>query len=228
MWSLCPPPRCVSGVAPVQGEAAWLRRLQREDPGPLHAAGAGPLLARGLPEVRLLRLPPGPGGLHPLHPGQPHPVPQGLPEVTPGGRWRLRRIHGVKLEVEKASGSSGGGRVGGNALMMQATDVSNWISEPLDELQGPSEETLNDGLGSFPSVKKLHGKVGQSLTRSRFWVRSERALPPRKRQNLKRPSNVRAPPGATAFGFFLDCFSFPAINGEKRPETGGFNQFILA
>lgn len=76
------PPRCVSGVPPVQREAPGLRRLQREDPGPLHAAGPGPVLARGLPQVRLLRLPPGPGGLHPLHPGKPHPVPQGLPEVT--------------------------------------------------------------------------------------------------------------------------------------------------
>lgn len=92
-WSFCPPHRCVSGVPPVQREAAGLRRLQWEDPGPLHAAGVGPVLARGLSEVRLLRLPPGPGGLHPLHPGQPHPVPQGLPEVTTtppqgsGGGW---------------------------------------------------------------------------------------------------------------------------------------------
>lgn len=76
------PARCVFGVPPVQREAEGLCRLQREDPGPLHAAGVGQVLARGLPEVRLLWLPPGPGGLHPLHPGEPHPLPQGLPEVT--------------------------------------------------------------------------------------------------------------------------------------------------
>lgn len=76
------PSRRVPGVPPVPGEAAGLRGLQREDPGPLHAPGAGPLLARGLPQVRLLRLPAGPAGLHPLHPGQPHPLPQGLPQVS--------------------------------------------------------------------------------------------------------------------------------------------------
>lgn len=76
------PARCVSGVPPVQREVEGLCWLQREDPGPLHAAGAGQVLARGLPEVCLLWLPPGPGGLHPLHPGKPHPVPQRLPEVT--------------------------------------------------------------------------------------------------------------------------------------------------
>lgn len=76
------PSRRVPGVSPVPGEAAGLRRLQREDPGPLHAPGAGPFLARGLPQVRLLRLPAGPVGLHPLHPGEPHPVPQGLPQVS--------------------------------------------------------------------------------------------------------------------------------------------------
>ena len=77
------PARCVSRLPPVKGEAAGLCRLQQEDPRPLHAAGVGQVLARGLPEVRLLRLPPGTAGLHPLHPGQPHPLPQGLPEVTP-------------------------------------------------------------------------------------------------------------------------------------------------
>nr|QOK99936.1 rhombotin-1 [Sparus aurata] len=45
---------------------AGLRRLQQEDPRPLHAAGVGQVLARGLPEVCLLRLPPGKAGLHSL------------------------------------------------------------------------------------------------------------------------------------------------------------------
>lgn len=89
------PSRRVPGVPPVPGEAAGLRRLQREDPGPLHAAGAGPLLARGLPQVRLLRLPTGPAGLHPLHPGQPHPLPQGLPQVS----RQPERPEGEKLEL---------------------------------------------------------------------------------------------------------------------------------
>lgn len=48
------PARCVFGVPPVQREAEGLCRLQREDPGPLHAAGVGQVLARGLPEVCLL------------------------------------------------------------------------------------------------------------------------------------------------------------------------------
>ncbi|XP_063233269.1 uncharacterized protein LOC134537016 isoform X3 [Bacillus rossius redtenbacheri] len=47
-----------------------------------NAPGAGPLLARGLPEVRLLRLSPGRGGLHALHQGQPHPVQERLPQVV--------------------------------------------------------------------------------------------------------------------------------------------------
>ncbi|XP_061898819.1 uncharacterized protein LOC133646912 isoform X3 [Entelurus aequoreus] len=84
----------VPGVPPVQREGAGLRRLQREDPGPLHAAGLGPLLARGLSEVCLLRLPPGPGGLQPLHPGQPHPVPPGLPQAVWSDR-KLRRLQEV-------------------------------------------------------------------------------------------------------------------------------------
>lgn len=99
------PLRCVSGVPPVQREASGLRRLQREDPGPLHAAGPGPVLARGLPEVRLLRLPPGPGGLHPLHPGKPHPVPQGLPEVTAGAGTRSRGLqHTDSVKLAAAPG----------------------------------------------------------------------------------------------------------------------------
>lgn len=105
-WNLCEvsnslalsgspgPSRRVPGVPPVPGETAGLRRLQREDPGPLHAPGAGPLLARGLPQVRLLRLPAGPAGLHPLHPGQPHPLPQGLPQVSPV-RKKLPTNHGL-------------------------------------------------------------------------------------------------------------------------------------
>lgn len=73
--------RRADAVRPAQREAEGLRRLQPQDQGPLPVEGSGQVLARGLPQVRLLRLPPGRGGLHPLHQGQPHPVPPRLPEV---------------------------------------------------------------------------------------------------------------------------------------------------
>lgn len=152
------PARCVFGVPPVQREAEGLCRLQREDPGPLHAAGVGQVLARGLPEVCLLWLPPGPGGLHPLHPGEPHPLPQGLPEVTrtplAGGSGlkegktccsqvqSLQYIDSVKLDT--AQGWKGrltvdplGIQVKGNSLIMLVTVARashlqagrNWIKK---------------------------------------------------------------------------------------------------
>lgn len=77
------PRRRADALGPAQREAEGLRGLQPQDQRPLPAEGAGQVLARGLPQVRLLRLPPGRGGLHPVHQGQPHPVPARLPEVGP-------------------------------------------------------------------------------------------------------------------------------------------------
>ena len=45
-------------------------------------AGAGPVLARGLPQVRLLRRETGRGGPLPLHQGQPAALQEGLPQVS--------------------------------------------------------------------------------------------------------------------------------------------------
>ena len=45
-------------------------------------SGAGPVLARGLPEVRLLRREAGRGGAVSLHQGQPAALQEGLPQVS--------------------------------------------------------------------------------------------------------------------------------------------------
>jgi hypothetical protein len=63
-----------------------MRRMRQEDHREVPPQGAGPLLARGLPQVRLLRLPPRGGRFHALHQGQPHTLQEGLPQV------RLLRI----------------------------------------------------------------------------------------------------------------------------------------
>ena len=64
-------------------QAAGVLWLQEGDSGPAPPEGAGPVLARGLPQVLLLRLPARRGRLHPLCQGQPPPVSQGLSQVSP-------------------------------------------------------------------------------------------------------------------------------------------------
>lgn len=75
------PLRYTNALRPAGHQAKRLCRLQPEDQGPLPAEGPRQVLARGLPQVCLLRLPAGRGGLHALHQSQPHPVPERLPTV---------------------------------------------------------------------------------------------------------------------------------------------------
>lgn len=74
-------PRYTNALRPAGHQAKRLCRLQPEDQGPLPAEGPRQVLARGLPQVCLLWLQAGRGGLHALHQSQPHPVPERLPTV---------------------------------------------------------------------------------------------------------------------------------------------------
>ena len=69
------------------GQPSGVFRVSEEDHRALPAEGPRPVLARGLPQVLLLRLPPRRGGVDTLHQGQPPPVSQGLPKVTLGSCW---------------------------------------------------------------------------------------------------------------------------------------------
>ena len=62
----------------VQQTLTTLPHLHWLYPWQVPTEGVGAVLARGLPQVRLLRLQAGGGGLNAVHEGQPHPVPQGL------------------------------------------------------------------------------------------------------------------------------------------------------
>lgn len=56
------------------------------------AEGAGPLLARGLSKVQLLRLPVRGGRIHPVYERQPYFVQEGLSKVV----WQHRSLFGVQ------------------------------------------------------------------------------------------------------------------------------------
>ncbi len=73
--------RYTNALRPAGHQAKGLCRLQPENQGPLPAEGLGQVLARRLPQVRLLRLPTRRGGLHTVHQSQPHPLSEGLPKV---------------------------------------------------------------------------------------------------------------------------------------------------
>lgn len=73
--------RYTNALRPAGHQAKGLCRLQPENQGPLPAEGPGQVLARRLPQVRLLRLPSRRGGLHAVHQSQPHPLSEGLPTV---------------------------------------------------------------------------------------------------------------------------------------------------
>lgn len=62
--------------------SSTMRGVRQGDPGSLSAEGARHALARGLLEVRLLRLSARRGGLHTLHEGKFNAVQKGLPEVS--------------------------------------------------------------------------------------------------------------------------------------------------
>lgn len=61
-----------------------MRRMREANKRPVSAQGRGPVLARGLPQVRLLRLPSGRGRVHALQEGQPPALQEGLPKVRKG------------------------------------------------------------------------------------------------------------------------------------------------
>ena len=89
-----------------------MRRLRQEDHGAVPPQGPRPVLARGLSQVRLLRLPPGGGGIHALHEGQPHLVQEGLSQVSEGTKTRVavfanksdqnRKLNQVKSDYHKS------------------------------------------------------------------------------------------------------------------------------
>lgn len=73
--------RYTNALRPAGHQAKGLCRLQPKNQGPLPAEGPGQVLARRLPQVRLLRLPSRRGGLYAVHQSQPHPLSEGLPTV---------------------------------------------------------------------------------------------------------------------------------------------------
>lgn len=84
-------PGCPNAWPPFQGASgrgaadppvpADMRRLPAEHRGPLLPEGHRPVLARGLPELRPVRVPAGRGGAAPLLQAGPEAVPPRLPQV---------------------------------------------------------------------------------------------------------------------------------------------------
>lgn len=85
--------RYTNALRPAGHQAKGLCRLQPENQGPLPAEGPGQVLARRLPQVRLLRLPSRRGGLHAVHQSQPHPLSEGLPTVRGKTHYLYHNTH---------------------------------------------------------------------------------------------------------------------------------------
>lgn len=62
-------------------DSQGVRELRQTHHRTILAQGTGPVLARGLPQVRLLRLSLGRGRVHVVHQGQPHTLQKGLSQV---------------------------------------------------------------------------------------------------------------------------------------------------